>query len=142
MIILPYMDSNNLHNYLKFHEKNVTVREMLDFAQQVAGGLHFLHTRAKIIHGDLALRNVLLDRSTGSNWVLISDFGKSEKAYNDGNPQELYEQVLEAKEEIDFAQKLPWKWLPIELYSGGCIPVWKKNLVISRAGTPDSAFKK
>ncbi|XP_035711294.1 tyrosine-protein kinase receptor torso-like [Folsomia candida] len=58
--------------------KPLSRHELLRWCHQVSGAMEFLGSK-KIIHGDLATRNVLLD----SNFVAkVSDFGLSRRMFN------------------------------------------------------------
>lgn len=59
----------------------ITTSDLLCWAFQIARGMEYLASR-KVIHGDLATRNVLL---TDNNVVKICDFGLAKEMYKDYN---------------------------------------------------------
>jgi len=59
----------------------LTTRDLLKWAAQIANGMKYISSR-NIIHGDLALRNILIDSNLN---VKISDFGFSKKLYECSN---------------------------------------------------------
>jgi len=68
------------------------------FALEIARGMEYIE-RKKVVHGDLATRNVLLDE----NYVCkIGDFGLSRKLYE-------YQKYVKKSQE-----PLPWKWMAHE----------------------------
>ena len=79
-ILMELMDSD-LHKRI-VSSQAMEVCEKFKILQDVAKGLHYLHTNSeqKVIHRDLTARNVLLD-STGL--AKVSDFGNSRTITND-----------------------------------------------------------
>jgi len=59
------------------------MKDLLSWAYQIARGMEHLANR-KVVHGDLAARNVLLAEG---NVVKICDFGLAKNVYNDPNYQ-------------------------------------------------------
>ena len=62
---------------LKFKKKStkmLTIDQGLDFIEQIATGLSYLHDECKIVHGDLAARNILVD---GNDRARVADFTAS-----------------------------------------------------------------
>lgn len=70
------------------------------WAKEIAQGMAFL-SKHKIIHGDLAIRNILLDSNRNAK---IADFGLSRKTY--------YYTSLEVQ--LEQTTKVPWKWMAPE----------------------------
>lgn len=61
----------------------ITTTDLLIWSFQIARGMHYLASR-KVLHGDLAARNVLLG---DDNVVKICDFGLARSMYKTGNYQ-------------------------------------------------------
>ena len=76
----------------------LTSKHLLVWSYQVAKGMEYLGSK-KIMHGDLALRNILL---TENNIIKICDFGLSKNLYSSLNYQKLSDSPL------------PVKWLALE----------------------------
>ncbi|KAF2359275.1 Immunoglobulin I-set [Trinorchestia longiramus] len=83
-------------------EKEINTHTLVDWCYQIARGMDYL-ARHKVLHGDLAARNILL---AGKNVVKISDFGFSKQLYN-------YEYKTEPK------GPKPVRWMAIEALRDG-----------------------
>ncbi|OXA54394.1 Vascular endothelial growth factor receptor 1 [Folsomia candida] len=75
-----------------------TVLDLIKWSKQTADGMQFISSR-KVIHGDLAARNVLL---TANLDVKIADFGLSRQLYK-------YTTYVKNSDE-----PLPWRWMALE----------------------------
>ena len=62
-------------------EHSFTTTDLLSWSFQITRGMHYLATR-KIIHNDLAIRNILLD---DRHVVKICDFGLARSLYKTDN---------------------------------------------------------
>lgn len=76
----PAWRSNYQSDY-KGPSRSVTTTDLLCWAFQVARGMEYLASR-KVLHGDLAARNVLL---CDDNVVKICDFGLARSMYKTDN---------------------------------------------------------
>lgn len=81
--------------------RSVSTSDLLSWAFQVARGMHYLASK-KVLHGDLAARNVLLSED---NIVKICDFGLAKSLYRNENYKKTGEALL------------PFKWLALESIS-------------------------
>ncbi|CAG7827361.1 unnamed protein product [Allacma fusca] len=77
---------------------SLSSNDLVNWAVQIARGMQHLQNK-KIIHGDLAARNVLL---YSGNQVKITDFGLSRQLLN-------YDSYVKQSQAM-----LPWRWLAIE----------------------------
>ncbi|XP_075433541.1 non-receptor tyrosine-protein kinase TYK2 isoform X2 [Ascaphus truei] len=77
-LIMEYVPLGSLRDYLPKH--NVSLAQILLFAQQICEGMAYLHSQ-HYIHRDLAARNVLVENE---NVVKIGDFGLA-KAVPEGH---------------------------------------------------------
>ncbi|XP_057373175.1 vascular endothelial growth factor receptor 1-like [Daphnia carinata] len=76
----------------------VCTHDLIEWSYQIACGMNYL-TKRKVLHGDLAARNVLL---ADDNVVKIADFGLSRQVYKNCNYQKQGQEAL------------PVKWMAIE----------------------------
>ena len=106
-LVYSLMEKGDLHRLLRENKGKYTQKQLLCFMHQTLLGLEFIHN-IPVVHGDLATRNLLID---GNDCLKISDFGKSKKCYN-----------AYAKDRLE-REDQPWRWLPVELYSGGHLTI-------------------
>ncbi|ODN05825.1 Vascular endothelial growth factor receptor 3 [Orchesella cincta] len=93
-------------SYIKRHisisfnndESSTSTKDLVRWAKEIADGMQFLESR-KVVHGDLAARNVLL---TEQRVAKITDFGLSRQLYN----YAVYTKTQNSP--------LPWRWLSLE----------------------------
>ena len=112
-LIIEFCHHGELKSYLIENKKQIlsgtdqdliNSRCLLNWTHDVAKGMEFLSTN-KIMHGDLAARNVMLDDSPiqpGRLVAKVADFGLS-KQLNAGYVYEKQERVY-----------VPWKWMAFE----------------------------
>nr|BAG55522.1 receptor-type protein tyrosine kinase [Hartaetosiga gracilis] len=81
VLVLQLARNGDLLKYLQERRTDPRMdgEKLFDFAMQVMAGMDFM-SRKRIIHGDLAARNVLV----GGNTLKISDFGFSHKSGPEG----------------------------------------------------------
>ncbi|XP_035780692.1 uncharacterized protein LOC118460472 isoform X3 [Anopheles albimanus] len=98
--------------------KSISTTDLISWAFQIATGMDYLASR-KVLHGDLAARNVLL---SNNNVVKICDFGLSRSLYNGGN----YKKNIKCP--------LPVRWLALECFSDGLFStysdVWAYGILL------------
>lgn len=75
---MEFMDAGNLLNYIRNKRESLMQRDLFDFAIQINSGMCYLEEK-KVVHRDLALRNVLCKIKLLDNSVVckVSDFGLS-----------------------------------------------------------------
>ncbi|XP_055375626.1 tyrosine-protein kinase hopscotch [Condylostylus longicornis] len=78
-IIMEFVECGSFIIYLSSQKPNLTNDILLNFALDIANGMHYLREK-KIIHRDLAARNILVD----NDCVKISDFGLAQYADSEG----------------------------------------------------------
>jgi len=98
-IVTEFLEKGSLDKFLRRRELSSV--ELLQIANQVAGGMLYLH-KSNIIHRDLAARNVLVKEENGKYQVCISDFGLSREMKD--------EHYIASK-----GQKIAVKWSPLEV---------------------------
>ncbi|TRY77398.1 hypothetical protein TCAL_11860 [Tigriopus californicus] len=94
------------------------VRMFLKWAHHIAKGMEYLSSK-KIMHGDLAARNILLDDQLIAK---VSDFGLSKS---------MYDSVRYKKEKRHY---VPWKWMALEFLCDACFTlksdVWSYGVLL------------
>jgi serine/threonine protein kinase len=117
-LLLEFCQYGDLKNYLAKNETKIlrggeddplNSRCLIKWAYDVCKGMEYL-SENKIMHGDLAARNVLLDESPvlkGHSVGKVADFGMSKKFYENTNYQK------------ESRVMVPWKWMAYEFLTKG-----------------------
>jgi ankyrin repeat protein len=111
-ILTQYMAGGSVISAIK-SGKLIHLQQILHIAIDCARGLNHLHNVCKVIHRDIAARNVLLDNSL--NHAVIADFGLSRRlnVNNTGSNTDSYNYSYEMMSE----SALPLPWLSPEAIS-------------------------
>ncbi|EFX73008.1 hypothetical protein DAPPUDRAFT_308023 [Daphnia pulex] len=81
-----------------FYGMSVSTADLISWSFQIARGMDYLASK-KVLHGDLAARNVLL---ADDGVAKVADFGMARKMYYEGNYQQTGQKLM------------PVKWMAIE----------------------------
>ncbi|XP_046459157.1 fibroblast growth factor receptor 1-like [Daphnia pulex] len=81
-----------------FYGMTVSTADLISWSFQIARGMDYLASK-KVLHGDLAARNVLL---ADDGVAKVADFGMARKMYYEGNYQQTGQKLM------------PIKWMAIE----------------------------
>jgi len=101
ILVTPLMPVGCLLDYVKKHKHEITSKNLLEWGKQIAKGMAYLEEH-RMVHRDLALRNVLLQTK---HRALISDFGLAKFLEVDQS---------EYKVAASGGTRLPIKWLAPE----------------------------
>jgi serine/threonine protein kinase len=106
------------------NKSSLNDRYLIQWAHDIAKGMKYLSTK-KIMHGDLAARNVLLSHNPVEGGRLIAkvaDFGLSKR---------FYDKLIYEKESRVL---IPWKWMALEYLSSDVFmlnsDVWSFGVVL------------
>ena len=112
-LILEFCSYGDLKQYLKTNrskilggktDEPINSRCLVRWIYDVANGMEYL-AQKQIMHGDLAARNILLDKDpldSGYPVGKVADFGLSKKFYDNATYEKRSRNYL------------PWKWMAIE----------------------------
>ena len=112
-LIIEFCPHGDLKNYLHRNKINILTgnennalkdRCLFYWIYEISKGMEYL-SENKIMHGDLAARNILLDdnlMNSGPPVAKIADFGLSKKFYDN------------LKYEKESRVHVPWKWMALE----------------------------
>lgn len=119
-MVVEYLPLGSLLSFIRNSVNLYTQLPLKRYAQDIAKGMAYLESN-KIIHRDLALRNVLMK---SSNQVKICDFGLAHPLDDDKDYYRI--------ESLDRA--IPWKWCPPETYTSFIFTlksdVWSYGIVL------------
>eukprot|EP01118_Nematostelium_gracile_P007130 TRINITY_DN2304_c0_g1_i1.p1 TRINITY_DN2304_c0_g1~~TRINITY_DN2304_c0_g1_i1.p1 ORF type:complete len:531 (-),score=133.00 TRINITY_DN2304_c0_g1_i1:70-1662(-) len=128
-IVVKYYEEGSLYNYIE-KGNPLPEKEIISLLKGIAAGVSHIHSE-KMVHRDLACRNILLSRSKNGLNAVIADFGFTRKltAGNSGTtrstvgpvrwmaPESLRDQIYSYKSDVFsfgvimwemVARKLPW----------------------------------
>ena len=113
-LLLEYCPCGDMKNFLHknrdvfmqghndAHHKSLNMRIFIKWGYGIANGMEYLSSK-KIMHGDLAARNILITNLDRENYLAkITDFGLS-KAF--------YDKTTYAKQD---RRNVPWKWMDVD----------------------------
>jgi len=80
-IVMEFVPKGSLVEYVRDHKKKLGFQDLIDMMISVAKGMVFLGEEKKIVHGDLAARNLLVYNIDGRYSVKITDFGMAKEVY-------------------------------------------------------------
>lgn len=103
LLVMEFIEHGSLHSYLKTRPSELSTKQLLNYALDIAKGMDYLGTQ-KIVHRDLAARNILV---VNEHHVKISDFGLARRT----DKNEYY--ILQTSRE------LPIKWYALESLEDG-----------------------
>ena len=136
-LLLDYCQEGDLKSFLikhrkKFknsfiddrHSKKINSRLLIKWSYHIGKGMEYLASK-RIIHGDLAARNVLIsggNKGSDSMVAKVSDFGLSKQLL-----EKHYYRKLDRND-------IPWKWMAFEVLDSGVFDmksdVWSYGVVI------------
>ena len=116
-LVMEYCNLGQLKDYLRHNNKTLLLEadvgeinsmSLCVWALHISKGMGYLERR-KIMHGDLAARNVLLSiDNNGHPIAKITDFGLAKNFW-------LGECTYADCQEVSKSSKLPWKWMAYEV---------------------------
>ena len=142
-LLLEYCQHGELLKYLVKNKKNllqdvfetniphstepqVNSRYLIRWAYDISKGMEYLNEK-KIMHGDLAARNIMLTEKPHKNGIsivaMVADFGLSKDFHG------MKEEYIKSKRLM-----IPWRWMAIEFLNDGYFTltsdVWSFGVVV------------
>ncbi|XP_031436980.1 ephrin type-A receptor 7 isoform X1 [Clupea harengus] len=121
MIVIEYMENGSLDGFLRKHDGQFTVIQLVGMLRGIAAGMRYLSDMG-YVHRDLAARNILVN----SNLVCkVSDFGLSRVIDDDpeavyttaGKMQDIMNLIFTPATDLHFTEqggKIPVRWTATE----------------------------
>ncbi|KAM4633120.1 ephrin type-A receptor 7 isoform 1-T1 [Polymixia lowei] len=121
MIVIEYMENGSLDSFLRKHDGQFTVIQLVGMLRGIAAGMRYLSDMG-YVHRDLAARNILVN----SNLVCkVSDFGLSRVIDDDpeavytttGKMQDIMNLIFTPASDLHFTEqggKIPVRWTATE----------------------------
>ncbi len=133
-LLLEFSPHGDMKNFLIDHREeiksslknkiavnNLDERMFLKWSYDIAKGMEYLSGK-RIMHGDLAARNILIGGLEGGLVAKVSDFGLSKT---------FYDNIRYKKQTRPY---VPWKWMALEYLQDGCFTmksdVWSYGVVL------------
>lgn len=86
-LVMEYVDSDNLANFLKANS-NLKRNDYLEILNQICDVLKYIHSN-KIVHFDVKEENILIEKPLSAKGIKLADFGVAH--YILGSPSDKYE---------------------------------------------------
>eukprot|EP01119_Soliformovum_irregulare_P001421 TRINITY_DN11129_c0_g1_i1.p1 TRINITY_DN11129_c0_g1~~TRINITY_DN11129_c0_g1_i1.p1 ORF type:complete len:459 (+),score=121.35 TRINITY_DN11129_c0_g1_i1:68-1444(+) len=121
-LVMEYLPQGNALNLLR-KSTNLTALDLFQLTISAARGMAYLEEQ-KVVHSDLACRNLLVTSVDGQYQSKVSDFGLS-----------LAQANVDVNSTAKLQQKLPVRWAAVELMSEGAessikTDVWSFGVVM------------
>ena len=128
-LLLEYCPCGDMKNFLHKNrdafmegsDKSLNMRLFIEWGYGIAKGMEHLSSM-KIMHGDLAARNILISNLDSENYLAkITDFGLS---------KDFYDKTSYVKQD---RRNVPWKWMDVDYFKTGMFTmtsdVWSFGVV-------------
>lgn len=102
-IVFEYVSGGSIKSFLQRRKTEIDVPLLIRIAKSAAAGMEYLESK-KIVHANLACRNLLIKKEDGGFIVKVSDYGLKKSIKKIKDPEEL--------------KKFPVKWVAPEAWSG------------------------